>query len=130
MARNAPSIETGELEAKIPMSFIVISPGLGLLSQYCVMSLAKLTNETLSFRNVERTPNAAEASALQMLSWCRSFMALLGQALEQNGHRMHRGEVFFAFLPIMSGMPISHASLHLPHPMHFDSSISSSTVRC
>ena len=49
-------MDTGEFEAKMPMSFIMILPGFGRQSHCCVMSLAKLTYETLFFLKVESTP--------------------------------------------------------------------------
>src|SRR3972149_1268201 len=121
-------METGEPEAKMPTSFIMISPGLGRQSQYCVMSLAKLTYDTLSLLKVDSTPYAADASALPRFSLCTSFMAPVGQASEHKGQRMHKGETFRAFSPIMSGRLISQVCLQLPQPVHFCSSISKPTV--
>src|SRR3989304_6769297 len=130
MLRNAPSTETGESAAKMPTSFIMTSPGLGEQSQYCVISLAKLTYDTLPFLKVESTPYAADASALQRFALCVNFMAPVGHACEHAGQREHKGETFLAFSPIISGKLSSHVCLHLPQPMHLDSSISKPTVLC
>ena len=43
---------------------------------------------------------------------------------------MHKGEMFLAFSPKISGKSIGQVSLHLPQPMHFASSISKPTVLC
>ena len=123
-------MDTGEFEAKMPMSFIMILPGFGRQSHCCVMSLAKLTYETLFFLKVESTPYAADASALQMFSLCVSFIAPFGHSCEHMGHRMHFGERFWAFSPMISGRFNGQVCLHLPHPVHFDSSISRPTVLC
>ena len=114
----------------MPISSIMMLPGFGMQSQCWEISLAKFTYVTLFFLKVESTPYAADDSALQMFSLCVSVMAPFGHSCEHIGHRMHLGERFCAFSPMISGRFSGQACLHLPHPMHFVSSISKPTVLC
>ena len=91
-------METGEFAAKMPMSFVMGVPGFGRQSQCWVMSLAKLTYETLFCWKVSSTPRAAEARALQRFSLSVNCMAFVGHSLLHMGHRIHNGEVMWAFL--------------------------------
>lgn len=94
------------------------------------MSLAKLMYDTLLGLKVSRTPRAADARALHRFSLLVNCMAFVGHSLVHMGHRMHNGEVMWAFLLIISGRLFGQVFLHVAHPVHFVWLISKLTVRC